>query len=87
MIENVDEAVIVYPIPISRKLNDLVTGETVIVIAIGIVSEGAREAMIAIATGIVSETNETETAIVETEKIATTVRTRTRRKSESRRSL
>lgn len=90
-IVNVGEVAIDYRILISKRSNVRATGETgetEIVIAIGIARDDAREATIA-AIGIetVNGTSETGIAIAGTERIAAIVKMRTRKRSELRKNL
>jgi len=88
VIANVDEAVIVYPIPILKKLNDLVTEGIAIVIVSETVNGDDHEATTAIANEIVNERSGTGNAVIaEIGKIAAIVKTKIQRKSELRKSL
>jgi hypothetical protein len=87
VIVSVGEAVIVYPIPILKKLNDLVTEGIAIVIVIETVNGDDHEATTAIAIEIVNEINGKENAIAEIEKIVAIVKMRIQKKSELRKSL
>lgn len=89
-IVSVDEVAIDCQILISKRLNVRAMGEigeNVIVIAIEIARDDVREATIVIAIEIVSGINETEIAIVGTERIAAIVRMRTRKRFELRKNL